>query len=125
MLPTKRSFIMSTVTVKTKEELKKAIASNTNEIIAVGALATNLKKSKKITTLGLVTLPILVAAMAAIPFTAGLSAVVAAPIAVLTGVEIAVIIAVNYVGIALVIAIYRDYDVVIETPDGTIIFKRK
>ncbi len=116
---------MSTVTVKTKEELKKAIASNTNEIIAVGALATNLKKSKKITTLGLVTLPILVAAMAAIPFTAGLSVAVAAPIAVLTGVEIAVIIAVNYVGIALVIAIYRDYDVVIETPDGTIIFKRK
>ncbi len=116
---------MSTMTVKTKEELKKAIASNTNEIIVVGALAANLKKSKKIMTLGAVALPILVAAMAAIPFTGGLSAVVATPIAVLTGVEIAVIIAVNYVGVALIIAIYKDYDVVIETPDGTIIFKKK
>ncbi len=116
---------MSTVTVKTKEELSKAVKSGVGEIIVVGKLASKLKKSKKIIGAGAVTIAILTAAIAAIPFTAGLSIAAAGPIVVLTGLDIAVIIAVSFVGIATVFAVYKDYDVVIETPDGTIIFKRK
>ena len=116
---------MSTITVKTKEELKKAVAKGTDEIIVVGKLANDLKKSKKIMAVSAITLAILTAAIATIPFTGGISVVAAGTIAALTGLEIVQIIAISSVGVALNFAVHKGYNVKIVTQYGTIIILTK
>jgi len=54
---------MKTMTVTTKEELKKAQEQKVDEIIVSGDLADKLKKAKKITKLGAVGLAALTAAV--------------------------------------------------------------
>lgn len=109
---------MRSIEVNTKGELKKAIDEKYDEIIVKGELAKKLNKAKKIKKFSKATLGILTTALAAGTITApitgglslGISAVAAAPIAAATGTEIAVIIAVSAVGIALVTAVYKGYD---------------
>lgn len=101
---------MKSVTVTTKGELESAKESGVEEIIVSGSLASDLKKAKKIAFAGAATLGVLGVALAAIPFTGGLSAFAAAPVAALTGLEIAAIIAAVSVGLALVIAVFKDYE---------------
>ncbi|MFH0287027.1 hypothetical protein ACGRSR_05190 [Vibrio owensii] len=96
--------------VRTKEELEKAIKNKELEIIIEGELAEKVKTGKKISTVGRFALIGLGAAIAAIPFTGGSSAVAFAPVAVLTGLEIALILAVVFVGVGLLTAIWKDYD---------------
>jgi len=115
---------MSSITVKTKEELESAKHNGYAEIIVSGELADDLKKSKKIALAGAVTLGVLTAALAAMPFTGGLSAVAAAPVAALTGLEIAGIIAAASVGLALVIAVFKDYEE-ISYSDGKLVLKKR
>ena len=67
---------MSSITVATTKELESAKAKRYKEIIVSGKLAE--KKSKKIALTGAVTLSVLKAALASIPFTRGLSLVAAA-----------------------------------------------
>ena len=112
------------VTVTTKSELESAKASGAGEIIVSGSLASDLKKAKKIALAGAVTLAALGAALAAMPFTGGLSALAAAPIATLTGLEIAAIIAATSVGLSLVIAVFKDYEEV-SYENGKLILRRK
>ncbi len=101
---------MSSITVSTKSELSSARDNGYDEIIVVGKLASDLKKAKTITYAGAVTITALGAALAAIPFTGGLSVFAAAPIAALTGLEISAIIIAASLGIALIIAVFKDYE---------------
>ena len=105
---------MSRVEVTTKENLKRAQEQGVYEIIVIGELAEKLKKSKKIVTVGVVGIAVLVAAFGVATVTApvsgGLSYFAVAPVAALTGVEIAVIITAASVGITLVIAVFKDYE---------------
>ena len=105
---------METIIVTTKEELKKAQEEKVENIIVSGDLADKLKKAKQITKLGATGLGILTAALGvgivAAPITGGISMFAAAPVAALTGLEIAAIITASALGIALIIALFKDYE---------------
>lgn len=116
-------------TVSTKEQLEKAKERKEPEIIIIGQLADNLAKAKKIATLsawavaGIVAV-VGVAAVAA-PETAGLSlALAATSVAGISGIEVAAIIAAASIGIALILAVYKEYDEV-EAGGGRIVLRRK
>lgn len=96
--------------VTTKEELERAQKNGASEIVIEGELAQKVKNGRKITTVGKFTLIALVAAIGAIPFTGGMSAAAFAPVAALTGLEIALIMAVAFVGVGLLTAIWKDYE---------------
>jgi hypothetical protein len=100
----------SSVTVRSKDELKRAKESGAKEIVVIGKLADDLKKGKKLAYLGAGALAALTAALAATPFTGGMSMFAAAPIAALTGVEISGIIIAASLGLSLIIAIFKGYD---------------
>ena len=107
------------VICSTKEELKSAMKRGESEIEVVGKLAKNIKTGKKVAFLGPVAIGALTVALATIPATGGLStpvvtAALVAPIAAKTGLDTAIIIAAASVGVTLIIAIFRDYDVDIE-----------
>lgn len=111
------------VIVRTKEDLKKSIESKIDTIIVIGPLANDVIKAQKIKkigkaaciSLGLATSAI-IAAVAAAPVTGGVSGIAAlAPVAAasaLTGLEIATIIFVCTMGVAVLMAFYKDYDVI-------------
>jgi len=130
-------------TVRTKDELKAAKEMGAAEIIVVGELAQKIKKAEKITLLGKASIAaitvVLGAAMIAVPFTSGSSLLVAAPTAavtasffavapaaaaVLTGADITAIIAVSAVGLALVLAVLKDYEE-ISYESGRLVLKKK
>lgn len=115
---------MQSINVTTKNELNEAKKKGYEEIVVSGSLANDLKKSKKIALAGAATLAVLGAALAAMPFTGGLSAFAAAPVAVLTGLEIAGIIAAASIGLALVIAVFKDYEE-ISYENGKLVLKKR
>ena len=96
--------------VKTKPELKKAVHNKEREITVLGELADKVHTGKKVVSLGKVTLGLLASAIATLPMTGGLSAAVLAPIAAMTGVEIIALAAIVFVGLALLIAVWKGYD---------------
>lgn len=114
--------------VKTKAELEQAKNDGEKEIIVEGELADKLKKSKKVAMLSGAGLAVLLAALGAAtvtaPFTGGLSYVAAAPVAALTGLEIAAIIAATSLGLALIIAIFKDYEE-IGYSEGKLILRKR
>jgi hypothetical protein len=97
---------MGTVIVRTKKELQNAVESQAEKIVVKGELAEKLNQVLKIKKS---TIPVLVAPLCCAPFTGGFSVFAAAPVAVLTGFEIAVILAVFLIGLALIIAICKDF----------------
>lgn len=101
------------VTVRTKEELQSAYDAGASTIVVKGKLAKHIQKGRKLRSVGAGTLATLGAAIAALPFTGGLSASVVAPIAVSTGLGTATILAVIFIGIVLLIAILKDYEVIV------------
>lgn len=115
-------------TVTSKEELKRAQEVGTQEIIVVGDLADKLKRAKKIALLGSVGLGILATTLGVATFTApvtgGLSYFVAAPVAALTGVEIAAIITASTIGLSLVVAVFKGYEE-ISYGAGKMVLKKK
>jgi hypothetical protein len=102
------------VTVRTKSELEKAKENGAEEIIVKGELADKLKKSKKVAMLSGVGLAALTAALGVAtvtaPVTGGLSYFAVAPVAVLTGLEIAAIITAASLGLGLIIALFLGYE---------------
>lgn len=114
--------------VTTKQELEAAKERGDEEIIVNGELADKLKKAKRITTVGTGALSVLVASMGvatvAAPATGGLSFFAAAPAAALTGIEIAAIIAASAVGLALLIAVFKDYEE-ISYSNGRLVLKKR
>ena len=115
---------MTSRIVTTKDQLESAKNSRINEIIITGKLANDLKKSKKIAYASAGTIAVLTAAIAATPFTGGLSAVGLIPVAAMTGFEIAAIIIAASIGITLIIAIFKDYEE-IDYEDGRLRLRRK
>lgn len=115
---------MSVVTVRTKDELAKARKSGVEQIVVQGVLADKVKRGKKIALAGSITVAALAAALAATPMTGGLSFLAAAPVAALTGLEIAAIIAAASIGLALIIALFKDYEE-ISYENGKLVLKKK
>jgi len=115
---------MKSIRVTTKEELENAIKNKYLEIIVSGSLANKLHKTKKIAYLGAGTIATLTAMLAAIPFTGGFAAFALAPAAAFTGLEISMIIIAVSIGIALIIAVFKEYEE-ISYEDGKLMLKRK
>lgn len=117
---------MSVVT--TKQELKAAKDRGDTKIIVKGDLANKLKTSKKITMVGAGTLAVLTVALGAAtvtaPVTGGLSYFAVAPVAALSGMEIAAIITASAVGLTLLIAVFKDYEE-ISYSNGNLVLRRK
>lgn len=111
---------MNQITVTTKEELKNAKEKGYQEIIATGDLATDLKKASVIKALGPVAIGTLTAALALIPVTGGVSMVLAAPVWATVGItDTVVVTAIVTLGLTLVLAIFKEYDVEFEkTAEG-------
>lgn len=115
---------MSEVIVSTKEELEEAKNDKAEYITVVGGLARSLQKGKVVATASTATVSAIAAAAIAMPFTGGASALGLAPIAALSGFEIAAIIAALSMGITLIIAICKDYEE-IEASKDKIKLRRK
>lgn len=106
--------MMTTVTVSTKEQLEAAVDAHIDEIVVEGELAKRIKDGQKLRTAGKLTLMVLAAGVAALPFTGGISMGLVAPIAATTGLNAAAIVAAGFVGLALLLAVYKGYDITIE-----------
>ncbi len=100
---------MSKRVVRTKAELEKAVEEGVEIIVVEGELAEKVYEGRKIKQYGASTLALLGAALAAAPLTAGASL---APIAALTGIDLVIIIIVLAVGLALLLAVWKEYEVV-------------
>ena len=105
---------MKSIDVYTKEELVEAKEKGYEEIIVHGKLVEKLISAKKITKLSKKSLWILGIALgsgaALTPVTGGLSLAAAAPVAAITGLEIATIIGVSFLGTGLIMALSKDYE---------------
>jgi hypothetical protein len=115
-------------TVTTKEELEAAKNDGVIRIIVVGKLAEDIKKCEKLTNYALaggVGATALLALVATAPATGGLSLLAAAPVAAVTGLEISLIIPAVSIGVMVLYALYKDYDVVYEEDPRKIIFTKK
>jgi hypothetical protein len=116
---------MNSIKVSTKAELESAKDKKYSKIIVTGELADSLKKTKKIAYISGVAIAALIAAIAATPFTGGISGAVGlTAAAAFTGVEIGVIILAASVGITLIVAVFKDYDE-ISYENGKMVLKRK
>ena len=115
--------------VTTKQELEAAKKRGDMEIVVKGELANKLKKAKKVTMVGAGTLALLTAAIAAAtvtaPVTGGLSYFMAAPIAAASGLEVAAIILASTIGLALLIALFKDYEEISYSDGGMVLRKRQ
>ncbi|MGY3924527.1 hypothetical protein LA366_14545 [Aeromonas jandaei] len=114
--------------VRTKKELEQAKESGAEIIFVKGELADKLKRAKKVAQLSGVALAALTAALGAAtltaPATGGISYLAAVPVAALTGVEIAAIIAAASLGIGLIVAIFMGYEE-IEYSEGSLKLRKK
>ena len=115
---------MAEVTVRSKNEHEKAQNSKAEIIIIEGELANKIKKTKAVTKVSGVVIAAMIATCATIPLTGGGSVLVVSSLAALSGLDIAVIIAAASIGIALIIAVFRDYEE-IEFSNGKMILKLK
>lgn len=116
----------SNIVVRTKEDLKLAIDRGYEEIIVEGNLVSELKKTKCVATASAPAIAALTAAFGLLPVSGGLSTIAIAPFVALTGLDISVIILALSIGLAVIMAVYKDYEVIeIETPDGTKIRLKK
>ncbi|WP_198304436.1 hypothetical protein [Arcobacter vandammei] len=100
---------MDTVTVTTKEELEEAKNKAYSEIIIKGEFANKFYKTKKIAKLGKASLAVIITAI-------GVGAT--------TGVGAAAIILASSIGIALIIAIFKDYEE-ISYKEGEFVLRKK
>jgi len=123
---------MGEITISTKEELEEAKNKGYEKIIIKGELADKLYKVKKITTLSKASLALIIGAIGAgvalSPFSGGTSLLVsgltATAVGTTTGVGAATIILAASLGIALILAIYKDYEE-ISYKDGELILRKK
>ncbi|MBX9636660.1 MAG: hypothetical protein K2Q45_03825 [Nitrosomonas sp.] len=94
----------------TKEELNSAQTQGLQEIIIEGDLAEKVRNGKKVNTIGKVTAIALGVAIATIPITGGISSAAFVPVAIMTGLELALVIAIAFVGLGLLTAIWKEYE---------------
>ncbi|PGM56017.1 hypothetical protein [Bacillus thuringiensis] len=115
---------MKTITtVSTKDELELAINNKAATILCTGDIAEKVNKSYKMKTVSKFVLPVLAASIVGIPFTSGLSAASAVTIAGLSGLELAAVMAIVFLGYSLVVQIINKYDKVsvnTDLPNGKV-----
>lgn len=122
--------------VTTKEELQKAYDEKVDKIIVEGQLAKKIKKTQKLkyvapaTIVGLGgSIAIVAGGIAAAPVTGGVSLAASgaatAAISAQTGLSIAAVIMAVSVGIALLMAVFKDYDVEVKHGDSSVTLMRK
>lgn len=116
---------MKTAQVTTKNALILAKKQGVDEIVVTGSLAKKLDTVKKIATAGTAVIALITTALGAMPFTGGLSAFAAAPVAAMTGFEIAAIITAVSLGIGLIVALFRDYEEISFLNDKLVLRKKK
>lgn len=126
---------MKEVVVTTKDELEKAVKDGLDKIVVRGELAQKVKATKELQAKGKVAMGAIIAtltaAFALTPVTGGLSMAAAAPIAATTGLSIAVIMAVFFLGITLVMLVTNGYHIKmkakgkINDAEGEIILEKK
>lgn len=126
---------MKEVVVTTKDKLEKAVKDGLDKIVVKGELAQKVKATKELQTKGKVAMWAIIAtltsAFALAPVTGGLSMAAAAPIAATTGLSIAVIMAVFFLGITLVMLVTNGYHIKMEAKgkindaEGEIILEKK
>lgn len=97
--------------VSTKEELERAINSGETFIIIRGELAKDVKNSYELKKISKATLMVIGAALAAIPFTGGLSAAVLAPLAASTGVSVGILLAAAAIGFSVAMSLIEKYEI--------------
>ena len=106
-------------TVRTKQELDRALERKLPEIIVKGELADKLDKAWKLKTASQLTITLLAGSIAAAPVTGGISLAAAGPLAALTGLEISLIMAVMFLGLSTVLVAVKDYKILAYNPkDG-------
>ncbi|WP_270364746.1 hypothetical protein [Bacillus paranthracis] len=109
---------MKTITtVSTKDELELAINNKAATILCTGDIAEKVNRSYKMKTVSKFVLPVLAAFIVGIPFTSGLSAASAVTIAGLSGLELAAVMAIVFLGYSLVEQIINKYDKVYVNTD--------
>ncbi|ASR42759.1 hypothetical protein BEN78_04520 [Xanthomonas citri pv. mangiferaeindicae] len=102
---------MKSVIVTTRDELEVAKNTRAQEIVVLGKLADDLKKTRKLARLGAAGVAAIAAAVGLAPVTGGMSTLGLAAVATVTGLELATIITAAGLGIALIFAIHKDYNV--------------
>lgn len=97
-------------TIHTKEQLEQAIAGGATEVVIEGELAIHIHNSRRFPSLSSAAIAALGAAIASIPFTAGISIAAVSAAAALSGIEIALIIATVVLGIGFLRTIWSQWD---------------
>ena len=101
----------SFVEVRTKNDLETAVKSKVEKIVVKGELAEKINKAQKVKKLSKPALIALGAAIAATPFTGGMSGAAAvAGFTAAEGMAATSIVAVAFLGLALIISITNGYD---------------
>lgn len=103
---------MSEMVVTSKEELEKAKEAGVDTIIVKGEFAEKLYKARKLTTIGSVALAAIVGVVGTTAVTGGLSMAALAPVAAMSGIDVAIIIIAATIGIGLILALYKEYEVI-------------
>lgn len=98
------------IVVRSKKELECAIERKEKDIVIVGELAEDVKRTERVKTLGPIALGTLGTALAAIPFSGGLSTFGVIPIAISIGLSPAIIILIITIGLTLILTLIKDYD---------------
>src|SRR6056297_1952819 len=108
--------INESITVSTKSALREAIDRRYATIIVEGELAAKVRKAYALNTVGKVAISVLsatlVGASVVSPVTGGLSYLSLLPVSAATGVSVPVLVAVGFVGLSLVLAICKNYDLI-------------
>ncbi len=108
-----------TIVVRSKDELERAMKQGCEHITVKGELAEKIELSRKIKKLSKPVLAALTAALIAAPLTGGISGAMGlTAAAALSGMEITAIVAVAFLGIALVLKIAEDYDIETKVKHG-------
>lgn len=109
---------MTTIDVYDKEQLASALENKIEKIMVYGELAAKVKQSyqiKKYSTVAIGAMGVAIAAASVAPFTGGLSLVVATPIAMsvalTTGIDVAIILAVIFLGLGMVLLMTKNYKI--------------
>jgi len=111
-------------TVKTVGELATAIEAKTPKIEVVGELRGKLRRALTVFSLSKWKLGILAAAIAAIPVSGGMTALLAAAIAVGVGLEAMIIMDLVFIGRHLALSIYREYEISTVENNGVLLTRK-
>lgn len=122
--------------VKTKEQLQKAYDEKVDKIIVEGKLAKKIKKTQKLKYVTMATvaglggaIAIVAGGIATAPMTGGVSLAVSgsavAAISAQTGLSFAAVIMAVSVGVSLLVAVFKDYDVEVRHGKDRVILKKK